>query len=90
MPDGSLPGWPRGMPLELAAPYVGLGEAGWMGEVRGGRAPQPIYPTPRKPVWLREDLDLYLEVIAGRKPAVNWLDPKAMKKENPAEVGGGW
>lgn len=64
----TLPGWPRGMPAELAAAYIGLSASGLRVEVRAGRISATVL-TPGRVVYLREDLDSYLDARAGRTPA---------------------
>lgn len=66
MPDGALPFTPRALRAELAALYVGVSESWWLAAVRAGDAPAAIYLTTRIPVWLREDLDAWLDARAGR------------------------
>ena len=60
-PPVTLPGWPRGMPVALAAAYVGLSESA----LRAGEAGPPVRLTPNRVVWLREALDAYLDTAAG-------------------------
>ena len=70
MPDApALPGWPRGLSEPLAAAYVGLGVSTFRREVDAGRAPKPARLTPGRMVWLRDDLDAYLDRCAGRVSA---------------------
>ncbi|TPG53240.1 hypothetical protein EAH89_17120 [Roseomonas nepalensis] len=90
MPDGGHSFTPRGFTAAGAAYYVGMGEAGWLAEVKAGKAPQPVYPTPRRPVWAREDLDLFMDVLTGRAAAVDWLDPRSYRRQAPAETAQGW
>lgn len=63
------PGWPRGMREELAAEYVGLS----VSSIRVARTrrdfPEPVTLTPGRIVYLREDLDAYLDRKAGRVAA---------------------
>jgi prophage regulatory protein len=67
--DRSLPNWPRGLREELAAEYVGLAPSTFRREVTERRAPQPIRLTPGRLVWLKEDLDAWLDRVAGRSTA---------------------
>jgi hypothetical protein len=60
-----LPGWPRGMPAEMAAAYVGLPLEAWEGIVAAGDAPAAIALTPEHRVWLRETLDAWLDKLGG-------------------------
>lgn len=77
-----LPGWPRGMMEDLAASYVGLSASLFRREwsAEPPRAPKPVQLTKGRQVWLREDLDAYLDRLAGRTQAGN--DPlPAMEPE---------
>ncbi len=65
-----LPFTPRALRAELAALYVGVSESWWLAAVKAGEAPAAIYLTPRLPVWLREDLDAWLDARAGRAAAL--------------------
>lgn len=64
--DAPLPFTPRGMRAGHAALYVGVSPSAWRELVRRGEAPSPIYLSDRIPVWLREDLDRWLDRRAGR------------------------
>ncbi|MBV8523647.1 MAG: helix-turn-helix domain-containing protein [Acetobacteraceae bacterium] len=66
MADRALPGWPRGLCEELAAAYVGLSVTTIRAERAAGRFPAPIPLTRGRIVWLKEDLDRYLDEKAGR------------------------
>lgn len=68
-----LPDWPRSMSVELAAAYVGLSPSAFRAQVDrpGSTAPQPIPLTQGRRVWLREDLDAWLDRAAGRAPRHN-------------------
>lgn len=67
MPDGStLPGWPRGMKETHAAAYLGLSTTTFRQVVVP--AVPAIRVTPGRIVWLREDLDAWLDARAGRRP----------------------
>ncbi|NPD67255.1 hypothetical protein HN018_06670 [Lichenicola cladoniae] len=71
-----LPGWPRALSEELAASYVSLSVSTWRIEVSAHRAPQPFRLTPGRKAWLIDDLDTYVERLAGRLPAESgneWL-----------------
>lgn len=71
-PADRLPNWPRGLREDLAAAYIGLSITTFRRERSEGRAPKPVHLTPGRQVWLREDLD-------------NWLDQKAgATKDHPA------
>ena len=60
-----LPGWPRGLREELAAAYVGLSVGTFRAQVAAGEAPDAIRLTAGRKVWLRDDLDRYLDRKAG-------------------------
>lgn len=70
MPDGGrLPGWPRAMRVELAAAYCGISRSSLHALADAGDAPKPVKLTAGIAVWLREDLDAWLDRRAGRAPA---------------------
>jgi predicted DNA-binding transcriptional regulator AlpA len=69
-----LPGWPRGLREPLAAAYVGLSASTIRAEYAAGRFPAPVALTVGRQVWLRDDLDLWLDAKAGRAPAVTEED----------------
>lgn len=54
---------PRCMPISLAARYVGLSETTFRNSV--GRTVRPVYLTPRRPVWLKDQLDKWIDERAG-------------------------
>lgn len=60
--------WPRGLRLDAAAEYVGLSRNTFLREVGAGRAPKGHQITTGRLVWLREELDAYLDRIAGKIP----------------------
>lgn len=78
-PFAHLPHWPRGLSDDLAAAYVGLGLTKFRELVKDGAArieanqgtrppramPQPVRLTPGRLVWLREDLDAWLDEMRG-------------------------
>ncbi len=66
MTDRALPGWPRGLREELAAAYVGLSAGTIRAERARGAFPAAVLLTPGRIVYLREDLDAYLDRKAGR------------------------
>jgi predicted DNA-binding transcriptional regulator AlpA len=61
----ALPFWPRGLREELAAQYIGLSVTTFRREWREGRAPRPIQLTVGRQVWLRDELDRWLDGKAG-------------------------
>lgn len=78
MTTAALPGWPRGLREDLAAGYVGLSVSTIRSERARGAFPAPVPLTPGRHVYLREDLDAYLDRKAGRgAPAIDgreWLE----------------
>jgi predicted DNA-binding transcriptional regulator AlpA len=74
----TLPGWPRGLREDLAAAYVGLSVSTIRSERIAGRFPAPIAITVGRIVYLREDLDSYLDRKAGHVHASSdgreWLE----------------
>ncbi|MBN8901418.1 MAG: hypothetical protein J0H57_10335 [Rhodospirillales bacterium] len=54
------------MKEEIAAEYVGLSVSTFRREWSEGRAPFPVLLTPGRQVWLRDDLDEWLDAKAGR------------------------
>ena len=62
----ALPGWPRGLREDLAANYIGLSASSLRAAVKRGEAPHPVRLTRARLVWLREDLDAYLDAKAVR------------------------
>ena len=64
-----LPGWPRGVRVEWAAAYVGLTPSSVREAMARRDFPEPIRVWGKRIVWLREDLDAYLDRKAGRAPA---------------------
>jgi predicted DNA-binding transcriptional regulator AlpA len=69
MTDRPAPFWPRGLREEWAAEYVGLSVATFRREVAEHRAPAPVRLTPGRQVWLKQDLDGWLDQKACRVPA---------------------
>ena len=63
--------WPRGMREELAAEYVGLSPSSVRAALARRDFPAPVQLTPGRIVWLRDDLDSWLDRKAGRAPAAD-------------------
>ncbi len=65
--------WPRGMRAKVAAAYVGLS----VGTLEGN-GPQPVFLTPGCKIWLKEDLDNWLDRKSGKaqllEPANEWME----------------
>lgn len=61
-----LPGWPRGLREELAAEYVGLSVTSLHALRTRGEFPQPVALTKGRIVFLRDDLDAWLDAKAGK------------------------
>jgi predicted DNA-binding transcriptional regulator AlpA len=53
--------WPRAMPLPLAAEYCGVGAS-----TLSGNGPKPVRIGQKRKVWLREELDAWLDDLAGK------------------------
>lgn len=60
-----LPGWPRGLSETLAAAYVGLSPSTIRAERARGAFPQPVQLTAGRMVYLRDQLDSWLDRKAG-------------------------
>lgn len=68
MSEAPLPFTPRALTAEHAAIYCGMSESQWRERVAAGAAPKPFY-LDRRPRWLRDDLDAWLDAQAGRAAA---------------------
>jgi predicted DNA-binding transcriptional regulator AlpA len=65
----------------LAAAYVGMSITTFRNEVAKGRGPKPIRLTTKRIAWLRDDLDGWLDRLAGKVAASEAVDPdEAWKK----------
>lgn len=74
MPDHTrLPDWPRALRLPLAAAYVGLSATAFREHVASKLS--AIHLTPGTVAWLRDDLDRWLDEIAGRTPQSEQVNP---------------
>ena len=62
----AIPYWPRGMSDALAAAYVGLSKSGFLSDPT---IPGPVWIKKGRRVWLREDLDAWLDGKAGKGQA---------------------
>lgn len=60
--------WPRGMRDVVAAAYLGLGLTTFHGLAKTEGFPKAHWPTDGCKIWLREDLDAWLDRLAGRAP----------------------
>jgi hypothetical protein len=69
-----LPYWPRGLSDQLAASYVGLGVTTFR-EAMAEAGVTAVWLTRGRRVWLREDLDRWLDGRAGRVPALQEDNP---------------
>lgn len=58
------------MSAELAAAYVGLSVSA-IGRLTGLEFPKPVWITAGRKIWLREDLDRWLDARAGRAAATD-------------------
>lgn len=73
----TFPYWPRGLREDLAAQYVGLSVSSIRSLRQRGEFPSPIPLTKGRLVFLRDDLDAWLDKKAGRSGAshdVDWPD----------------
>lgn len=75
----AYPGWPRGLSVGLAAKYVSLSESAFLASVDAGHAPAPAWITKGRKIWLRDDLDGWLDRLFARGVALeatgnDWLD----------------
>jgi hypothetical protein len=82
-PDFIWPDWPRGMSEGLAAAYVGISVSSLRTEVLAGRAPAAVWITKGRKIWLREDLDAWLNRAAGRPGSTYPIVPEP---ENPLDA----
>lgn len=66
-------GWPRAMPIATAAEYVGLSASTVRRLCGAGEFPKPVNITDARIAWLKEDLDAWLDMKAGkvRAPALD-------------------
>jgi prophage regulatory protein len=73
-----LPGWPRGLREDLAAEYIGLSVSSIRTLRHRGQFPAPIPLTKGRLIFLRDDLDAWLDRKAGRllvtADAADWPD----------------
>jgi hypothetical protein len=60
----AMPDWPRGMNIVIAAAYCGIGKS-----LLSRDGPKPIKIGAKRLVWLREDLDKWLDRLAENVPA---------------------
>lgn len=68
----SIRDWPRGMSIEVAAEYCGISAS-----LLRRDGPSSVRVSKGRQVWLREDLDNWLDRLAGKasKPERNpWLE----------------
>ena len=62
-----MPDWPRGMREDLAAAYVGLSVNGLRAKVEAGEIAPPKHHSPGRIVYLKDNLDAYLDRLSKRK-----------------------
>lgn len=76
--------WPRAMRDDVAAAYVGLSTSLFRSKVKTRDAPAPIRIGTSRIVWLKEDLDQWLDELAGKTPNLDdgsgWIN--ALAHEN--------
>ncbi|MDD2706249.1 MAG: hypothetical protein PHU07_13085 [Acidocella sp.] len=56
--------WPRAMPVDLAAKYCGVGA-----NTLTQHGPKPVQIGQKRKVWLRDQLDKWLDTLAGITPS---------------------
>ncbi len=71
MTNKSIPSPPRGLRLEWAAPYVGLGRSKFLQEVEAGAMPKPV-SVGRCKIWDREKLDDAFDALKGEPTDNPW------------------
>ena len=74
MAEFILPGWPAGLREDLAAAYVGIAPSTLRALVAEAKAPAPVRPTSRTPIWRRADLDAWLATL-GQSEASSAVNP---------------
>ena len=69
------PDWPRGMPVKLAALYVGMSPSLMLAEAAAGRFPAAQHISAGRIAWDRLDLDSWWDRISGRSAGTesDWL-----------------
>lgn len=65
MTRATLPEWPRGMNVELAAAYVGLSPGTFRSGVEAGMWPEPMR-IGKRTIWDRARLDEAVDKLSGR------------------------
>ncbi len=86
LPPHKLPDWPAAMRVEMAAAYCGMSESAFK---QHKTRPKPVRPTPKTVVWLRADLNRWLEALAKdpeNGEAFNW--EKANREAAECHGGG--
>lgn len=80
--------WPRGMRTDIAATYVGLSESSFLAEVKKKNIPDATWITKGRKIWLREQLDQWLDEKAGNPTTWGseneWMD--AVRNENQSSI----
>lgn len=68
-PSRVIHAWPRGMRVEIAAAYCGISEP-WLQAALGRQEfPAPVRLSAARVIWLKDDLDRWLDEKAGRSKA---------------------
>jgi hypothetical protein len=62
--------WPRAMPVDAAAEYCGIGTT-----MLRRDGPKPVRIGEKRLVWMKEDLDAWLDRLAGKTPASGEINP---------------
>ncbi len=65
------------MRLPVAAAYIGLSASAFRGGVKSGSLPKPKRVTHRRDIWLKDDLDKFLDALfdrLGEEQGNEWLE----------------
>ena len=83
-------GWPRGMKEDVAASYVGLSPSAFLRAVGAGKLPQPEWITRGRRIWLKDDLDDFLDRLFKRSSnaeADRWIEAARRETGSPVSLG---
>lgn len=70
--DQKLPDWPRLMPEQFAAAYLGVSVSTLRNRVRSGAMPKPVRVTRGRNVWDRHQLDQFADTLFEQRD--DWAD----------------
>lgn len=68
-PAAVIHAWPRGMRPPIAAEYCGISETWLHAAVKRKEFPAPVRLSEGRVIWLKDDLDRWLDEKAGRSNA---------------------